>query len=68
MLGSHEMKGVHLASPSMHQLAPILFDDRFRLPCSILFCISLILITFVCNAAAQVAKAGDGIRCCMGAL
>jgi hypothetical protein len=27
---------------------------------------SLNPVTFVCNAAAQVAKAGDGIRCCMG--
>jgi hypothetical protein len=36
------------------------------LPCGILVRISLKSVTFVCNAAVLVAKAGDGIRCCMG--
>ena len=43
--------------PTMHQLAPILSGDRVSPPCSILVRISLNPVTFVCNAAALVAKA-----------
>jgi hypothetical protein len=44
----------------------LLHGGSHGLPCGILVRISLKPVTFVCNAAALVAKASDGIRCCMG--